>query len=292
MPQINKKNIKSPIVPTWCPGCGNFGILRALYSAFEELELAQEEVLMTYGVGCGANAADFSRTYGIHGLHGRAIPPSIGAKLANHKLKVIAFAGDGGQYGEGLNHLLFAARGNHDITMLVPNNNRYSLTTGQASPTTEKGTVTKTTPEGLIERQFNPLATALSCQASFVSRAYANDFKQLKSILKAALEHTGFSLVDILQPCVTFNKEYDFNWYKDHLEALPEDHDVTDWHQACRYATGKDQAQPTDKLYTGIFYQNTQAPAYHQQVDSLDQGPLVEQWQSEVNLEPVIEHYL
>ncbi len=287
MTKITKDNIKSPIKPTWCAGCGNFSIIRALHSALRELELNLEEVLISYGVGCCSNEADFNMTYGIHSLHGRSVPPLIGAKLANHELKAISVSGDGGQYGEGLNHLTFAARGNHDLTMMVHNNNRYSLTTGQASPTTPKGTVTKTTPEGLIEQPVIPLALALTAGATFVARAYANDRRQLKEIIKEAVNHTGFALIDILQPCVTFNKEFDFAWYKEHVEHLPEDHDPNNWQQALDIAT-----KPAGKLYTGIYYQDKQAKTYHQQLEDTERETLLAQRSSQRDLSPVIEHYV
>jgi 2-oxoglutarate/2-oxoacid ferredoxin oxidoreductase subunit beta len=286
MTKITRKNIQSPIKPTWCPGCGNFGITRALHKGLEEMELGREEVMLTFGVGCCDNGADFNLTYGIHSLHGRSVPPAIGAKLANHDLKVISVSGDGGQYGEGLNHLMFAARGNHDITMLVHNNNRYSLTTGQASPTTERGTVTKTTPEGLIEHPFNPLSTALTAHATFVARAYSNDYKQLKEIIKAAVQHRGYALVDILQPCVTFNKQYDFKWYKEHVEHIPEDYDHSDWNAAMQLAT-----KPAGKLFTGIYYQDEETKAYHEQIEELQEGSLISQWQSKIDISPVSHHY-
>jgi 2-oxoglutarate ferredoxin oxidoreductase subunit beta len=286
MPKITKRNMKSPIKPTWCPGCGNFGILRALYAALEDLELNKADVVTSYGVGCCDNGADFSTNYGIHSLHGRSVPPTIGVKLANHELKVISVSGDGGQYGEGLNHMMFAARGNHNVTMLVHNNNRYSLTTGQASPTTPQGTKTKTTPEGLIEQPFNPLHTALSAHATFVARGYSNDYRQLTEIIKEAVTHRGFSLVDILQPCVTFNKEFDFKWYKEHVEHVPEDHDDSDVEAAIELAT-----KPAGKLFTGVYYQDESVPAYHEQVDSLKEDTLVNQWQAKRDIDPVIEDY-
>lgn len=284
--KITKKTIKSPITPTWCPGCGNFGILRAFYAAMEELELEHENVVIVYGVGCAPNEADFNRTYGIHGLHGRELPIAIGAKLANHNTKVIVVGGDGDLYGEGAGHFIFSARGNHNVTMLVHNNWRYSLTTGQASPTTPQGTVTKTTPEGLIEKPFNPIQTALTAHASFVARGYSNNFKQLKEIIKAAIMHRGFALVDILQPCVTFNKDNDLNWYRDNIAEL-ENHDSSDWQKAFELSSDS-----KDKLFTGIYYQNSDVPAYHEKISQLNSGSLVSQWQDEINLESVIEEYV
>lgn len=283
--KITKQSIKSPIAPTWCPGCGNYGILRSFYAALEELELDHENVVIVYGVGCAPNEADFNRTYGIHGLHGREVPTAIGAKLANHDTKVIVVGGEGDLYGEGANHFLFAARGNHNITMLVHNNWRYSLTTGQASPTTPSGTVTKTTPEGLIEKPFNPLQLALAAHASFVAQGYSGNFKQLKEIIKAAIMHRGFALVDILQPCVTFNKNQDLSWYRDNISELT-DHDTHDWHKA--FAMGGDDRT---HFKTGIYFQDTEAPAYHEQLDILKKGNLASQWQAERNLEEVMEDY-
>ncbi len=285
--KITKKSIKSPIKPTWCPGCGDFGILRALHATYEDMELEHENVIMTYGVGCCSNEADFNRTYGIHSLHGRPVPTAVGAKLAQHDKKVVVVGGDGGLYGEGGNHFLFAARGNHDVTMLVHNNWRYSLTTGQASPTTEPGTVTKTTPEGLIERPFNPLTLALSAHATFVAQGFANDYRQLKEILEAAMNHRGFALVDVVQPCVTFNKVHDFKWYKEHIEHVPEDHDSSDWQAAFDLSRGD-----RDKIYTGIYYQNEDAPAYHEQVEPLQDDILANQWQDKVDMSEVIEDYV
>lgn len=283
--KITKKSIKSPIKPTWCAGCGNFGILRAFHTALEELGLHHEEVVIVYGVGCAPNEADFNRTYGLHSLHGREVPNAIGAKLANHDTKIIVVGGDGDLYGEGANHLLFAARGNHDITMLVHNNWRYSLTTGQASPTTPTGTVTKTTPEGLIEIPFNPLQTALTLKASFVAQGYSGNYKQLTKIIKAAIEHKGFSLVDVIQPCVTFNKVHDFNWYREHIDELGE-HDASDWQAA--FELSKDERE---KILTGIYYQNEEIPAYHEQVEQIQKDSLVEQWPEKINIESVIKDY-
>ncbi len=284
--KITKKSIKSPIKPTWCPGCGNFGILRAFHTALEELGLNHEEVVIIYGVGCAPNEADFNRTYGIHSLHGREVPNAIGAKLANHDTKVIVVGGDGDLYGEGANHFLFAARGNHDITMLVHNNWRYSLTTGQASPTTPTGTVTKTTPEGLIEIPFNPLQTALTLKASFVAQGYSGNYKQLKEIIKAAIEHRGFSLVDVIQPCVTFNKVHDFGWYREHISELDE-HDASDWQAAFELSKSE-----REKIKTGIYYQNEKIPAYHEQVEQLQKDTLINQWTGKSNIESVIEDYV
>ena len=283
--KITKKTIKSSITPTWCPGCGNFGILRAFHSALEELELNHEEVLIIYGVGCGPNEADFNRTYGIHSLHGRELPNAIGAKLANHDLKVIVVGGDGDLYGEGANHLMFSARGNHDITTLVHNNWRYSLTTGQASPTSPRNTFTKTTPEGSIEAPFNPLQVALSLQTTFVAQGYSGNYQQLKEIIKAGIMHRGFSLIDIIQPCITFNKDHDFDWYKQNIIEL-KDHDPKDWQKAYELSSSE-----REKIATGVYFQNEDIPAYHEQLVQLKEKTLINQWQHEIDLSNVIQEY-
>jgi 2-oxoglutarate/2-oxoacid ferredoxin oxidoreductase subunit beta len=283
--KITRKSIKSRITPTWCPGCGNLGILRALHSALEELELNHEDVLIVYGIGCAGNEADFNRAYGLHSLHGREIPNAVGAKLANHDLKIIVVGGDGDLYGEGISHLLSAARGNHDITVLVHNNWRYSLTTGQASPTTPKNTITKTSPEGLIETPLNPLQVALSVNASFVAQGASSNYKQLTEIIKAGINHQGLALIDVAQLCVTFNKEHDIEWFRNHVAEL-EDHDPTDW-QAAFDLSSSDR----EKILTGIYYQNTETPAYHEQVEQLQAGTLLSQWQDEVELGEVVKSY-
>jgi 2-oxoglutarate ferredoxin oxidoreductase subunit beta len=265
------QSLDSPMRPTWCPGCGNFSIWLAIKQAIIQLQLKHEEFVVVYDVGCSGNMADFMKVYGFHGLHGRAIPPAVGIKLANHNLKVIVIIGDGGGYGEGLTHLLNEMRGNHDITVLVHNNHRYSLTTGQMSPTTAKGTSTKSTPLGSIEEELNPVALALSNHATFVSRLFAVDVKNLTEGIKAGINHTGFSIIDILQPCMVFNPEMDTRWYMEHIEKLSDsDYQPNDKHAAW------EQAMRTDKLPVGIFWQDTTKKAYHQEDVTLKVKPLVE----------------
>jgi len=197
----------SSVKPSWCPGCSNFGIRAALLNALAELELEPSQIAMIYDIGCLGNSANWFKTYGFHGLHGRTVPVAIGAKLANRDLTVIGLAGDGAIYGEGLNHLVEACRSNIDITLIVSNNGLYSLTTGQASPTTLKGVKTKSTPEGTIKEGLNPLALALEAGASFVARGYTNDPKNLTETIKKAILHRGFALVDVIQPCLTIGKD-------------------------------------------------------------------------------------
>lgn len=248
---IEKFNTK--ILPTWCPGCGNFGIWQALKQAFLELGLEPQQLFLVYDIGCFGNGANFTKTYAFHALHGRTLPVALGAKIGNKDLTVIALAGDGGAYGEGAQHFLHTARYNVDITFLVANNQRFSLTAGQASPTTREGTITKTTPFGEIKKPINPLALSLEAGASFVARGFAGEPEHLKQIIKEAVVHKGFAHVDILQPCVSFNKENTLEWYRSVIYKL-EEH---------RYATNnKERAlekarefERQGKMPIGVLYQ-------------------------------------
>ena len=258
------------IRPTWCPGCGNFSIWLSLKTAITQLGVPQEQVVIVYDVGCSGNMADFLKVYGFHGLHGRAIPPAVGIKLGNSDLKVIVIIGDGGGYGEGLTHYLNEMRGNHDITVLVHDNHRYSLTTGQMSPTTAKGTKTKSTPDGSIERELNPIALALVNHATFIAREFAIDTKTLVQTLVSAIRHPGFSVIDVLQPCLVFNPQMDARWYLNHLVKLADlKHQPTDKIGALT------QALRTDKLPVGLFWQDTTQKPYHQEDLTLANGPLI-----------------
>ena len=269
---IQITDLQSPISPTWCPGCGNFSILTALKKALIELNLEAKDVVIVFGIGCSGNMADFIKTNGFHALHGRAIANAIGIKLANHRLKVIVTGGDGDLYGEGFNHLLAAARGNHDISVFVHNNERYSLTTGQTSPASKKGTVGKSTPQGVIEEAINPLALAISANASFVARGFAGQSKELVELMKQAIMHEGFALVDILQPCPSFNKTQDNQWYIEHTQTLKADYDLSDREQALKQVLKK------EPIGLGVFYQDQGRLAYHQELQQLTDKSLIEQF--------------
>lgn len=251
------------ITPTWCPGCGNFAILGAIKSALDQLNIKPHQAVFVYDVGCSGNMADFVFAYGFHSLHGRGLPPAAGLKLANHNLKVFVIIGDGGAYGEGAGHFLQLCRSNHDITVLAHDNFLYSLTTGQKSPTTPKGQVTPSTPLGVLDEPFNPLATALTNSASFVARGFAGDIPHLTKLIVAAAQHQGFSLIDILQPCPTYNKSRPYAWYREHIEYLDKtSHDPTNLEAAWKASLR------TDKLPLGIFYQNPRTP-WHDHFDLL-----------------------
>lgn len=241
---------------TWCPGCGNFGIWVAMRKALAELGLNPENVLIVYGIGCSGNGVNFTKTYAWHSLHGRAVPTAVGAKLANKDLTVIAMAGDGDGLGEGLGHFIHAVRGNADITYVIHDNKTYSLTTGQAAPTSDKGYKGKSTPNGVIEEMLNPVSLALSAGGSFVARGFAGNADHLKDIFKAAITHPGFALVDVFQPCVTFNMTNTFKWFFERLYNLDQDpkYSKTDlvkaWQESLAWGA---------KIPYGIFYQKIKA---------------------------------
>jgi 2-oxoglutarate ferredoxin oxidoreductase subunit beta len=202
------QNLKSTIVPTWCPGCKDYIVFAAIQQALSSLDVPRENIVMVFDIGCIGNMADFFNTYGIHSLHGRSIPTAMGVKLANPNLTVIAIGGDGGIYGEGLGHLIGAARMNVDISVIVANNYLYSLTTGQTSPTSPKGSKTKSTPMGTVNVPIDPLVLlpAINPEA-LVESADGQDLNQVTQSIKKSINFKGFSLLDLRQVCVTFGKQ-------------------------------------------------------------------------------------
>jgi len=232
----------------WCPGCGNFVILTALKEALTELELKPEKLVMVSGIGQAAKAPHYFKCNFFNGLHGRSLPSAVAIKASNPQLTVIAESGDGCTYGEGGNHFVHTIRRNPDITHLVHNNMVYGLTKGQASPTSQHGFKTPIQTEGVFPESLNPLALAISLDASFVARAFAGDIEQTKHIIKKAVLHKGYALVDIFQPCVTYNKLNTYKWFKANTAYLEESHNPHDRMEAFRRAT------EGEKLQLGIFY--------------------------------------
>lgn len=255
--------------PTWCPGCGNYAIWASLKNAFLKMEWNYSDFVVVYGVGCSGNMTDFVKSYGFHSLHGRAIPTAIGIKIANHKLPVVVIAGDGDCYGEGGNHLLHAARGNHDIKVIIHDNRVYGLTTGQVSPTADKGFKSKSTPSGIIETKLNPLALAITQGATFVGQGFAQDIPHTTEIISAGFRHKGFTLINILQPCVTFNKINTYQYYRDHTYKLGQDYRSGDKIEALQKVINN------EKIPLGILYKEEKL-AYHESLPQLKDQVLVE----------------
>lgn len=247
---IEQYNTACP--PTWCPGCGNFSIWNELKRALDELKIPPHKTLIVYGIGCSGNMYNTIKTYGWHSLHGRAVPTAIGAKLANKDLTVIVVAGDGDGLGEGMGHFIHALRGNANVTYLIHENKVYGLTTGQSAPTSDKGFVSRSTPEGLIEIPTNPVSLAMTMGGSFVARGYVGKPQQLKELIKQGILHKGFSFVDILQPCVTFNKINTYQYYADKVYDLQaENHQVNNFDKAFTKAR-----EWGPKIPLGLFYED------------------------------------
>lgn len=267
---LSPRDYKGPVDPDWCPGCGDFGVLSSLQRACSELEILPHEILTVSGIGCSSNFPGYFNAYGMHTLHGRALAVATGAKLANHELNVIVTGGDGDGYGIGGNHFTHNSRKNVDLTYLVMNNQIYGLTTGQASPTSSLNMRTKSTPFGNFEQPMNPLTSAIMNGATFVARGFSSDVKQLTQLMKSAIQHKGFALIDIFSPCVTFNKDNDNAFFKQRIHKLEdEDHDTSDWKTACEKAM-----LWGDTIYTGLFYQRHGQPTLGEQDRVLDDGPL------------------
>jgi 2-oxoglutarate ferredoxin oxidoreductase subunit beta len=272
--------------PTWCPGCGNWAIGISIKSALVQLGMSPSDVFVSFGIGCSGNMNDFLNAYASHGLHGRALPVAIGMKLANHNMKTIVVAGDGDFYGEGGNHFIHGCRGNHDITVIAHDNRVYGLTTGQAAPTADKGFRSKSTPKGIIEIPVNPLGIAIMQGATFVAQAFAGDSPHLVALIKEALQHKGFSLVNILQPCVTFNKIDTYAYYMQHTYKLGSDYEPHDQQNALKKAMELNE----QKFPLGVLYK-TEIPAYHEQLPQLKNGPLTDIKESP-NLAALIKEFI
>jgi 2-oxoglutarate ferredoxin oxidoreductase subunit beta len=256
----------------WCPGCGNFSILKILKEALSGLDILPENVVMVSGIGQAAKIPHYLRANVFNGLHGRALPAATAIKAVNRNLVVIAESGDGDMYGEGGNHFIHTIRRNPDITNIVHNNMVYGLTKGQASPTSLKGFRTPVQVDGVILEPFNPLAVAIGLGASFVSRAYSGDMKEAKEIIKKAIRHKGYALVDLLHPCVSFNKFNDRKWFKEHTYYLEEGYDPTDRNEAFR------KSLETDKLPLGVFYINEDNKPFEEKLTAYksNQKPMYE----------------
>jgi 2-oxoglutarate ferredoxin oxidoreductase subunit beta len=261
---------RSRIRRTWCPGCGDYGVLNALQNACAALSLDPARLVVVSGIGCSSDLPHFLNAYGIHTLHGRALPVAQGIKMANRDLTVIAAGGDGDGYGIGAGHFLHAMRRNLDFTYIVMDNRIYGLTTGQASPTSERGHKTKSTPAGNPECALNPLALAIVGGATFVGRGFSGEPAHLAEVMKRAIAHRGFALVDVFSPCVTWNKINTYEWYRPRVLKLDaEGHDPADRDAAIR------QALREDRLPIGVLYEIAE-PTFAQEEPALQGEPLVQ----------------
>lgn len=254
--ELTAKDFKGKVDPDWCPGCGDFGVLRSLQMAAADLGLRPHDMLVVSGIGCSSNLPGYFNAYGMHTLHGRALVVATGAKMANPELHVVVTGGDGDGYGIGGNHFTHVARRNVDLTYVVMNNQIYGLTTGQISPTSEEGMVTKSTPFGNVELPINPITSSIMNGATFVARAFSGDPKHMAELFKAGMRHEGFALIDVFSPCVTFNHDNDYPFFRERVKKLEdEDHDPSDWKAACEKAM-----LWGDEIYIGLFFQAERPP--------------------------------
>jgi 2-oxoglutarate/2-oxoacid ferredoxin oxidoreductase subunit beta len=268
--KINTQLYDETVPNAWCPGCGDHSILEAVKQALVKSGLRPDEILMVSGIGQAPKLPHYMKCNMFNGLHGRVLPAATGAKLANPKLYVIGVSGDGDAYAEGGNHFIHALRRNIGITYLVHDNQIYGLTRGQTGPTSQEGFVTKTTPHGSYAEMFNAPLVAIAMKANFVARAFSGDVEHLRDLIVRALAKPGFALIDILQPCVSFNKINNFKWYKDRVYKLEyEDYDPTEWHAAIKKAE-----EWGEKIPTGVLYENNR-PAYESLLPPLiKEGPI------------------
>lgn len=266
------ENFETAVVPTWCPGCGNFALWTALKRALTELNIPNHRTVVVFDIGCSGNGSNWVKAYNFHGLHGRSLPLATGVALANHGVKTIVISGDGAAYGEGLSHFIHTMRANPDVTYIVEDNQLYGLTKGQVSPTSVQGFKTESTPYGSLEEPLNPLALAISTDCSYVARSFAGDLPHLQKMIVGAIQHKGFALIDVFQPCVTFNHLNTYAWFYQKVRDLETlGHAPTD-----RDAAWK-QAMMTDEYFpVGLFFQRERS-TYADGVPALSAGPLAEQ---------------
>jgi 2-oxoglutarate ferredoxin oxidoreductase subunit beta len=268
---VTVKDYEATIPIAWCPGCGNFGILQAVRKALVALNLEPQQVLFVSGIGQAPKLPHYTQSNVFNGLHGRTLPAATGAKVANHDLTVIGIDGDGGAYGEGVGHLLAAMRRNINMTYLAHNNQVYGLTKGQASPTSDLGFVTKTTPLG-AGQPLNPLALALASDVSFLARGFAGDIEHLSGLIRSGIEHHGFALIDILQPCVSFNHQNTFQWYRERVYKVEDEgYDPTD--KVAAFARAQEWG---DRIPIGVIFRQ-ERPVYEEGLPQLKKSPLVRQ---------------
>jgi len=268
------KDYESAEKPTWCPGCGDFGILNAVKLALLQSNIAPHEVVVISGIGCGSKLPQYLKCNGFHTLHGRTMPIATGVRLANHGLKVMAVHGDGDGYGMGLGHMMHAIRRNVDLVDLVQNNQVYGLTKGQFSPTSDQGYISKTSPEGTSEAAVNPLTLALSAGATFVARGFSGDPKHLAELIRQALTHPGYALVDVLQPCVTFNRVNTYDFYRNRVYKVEEQEGYDPGNIVAAFEAA---LQWGERIPIGLIYRGPVRPTFEEQTTVLKAGPLVEQ---------------
>jgi 2-oxoglutarate/2-oxoacid ferredoxin oxidoreductase subunit beta len=280
------EDLHTPFSPNWCPGCGNLNIWGALKGAAVKEGWDNTNTVLVAGIGCHGHILNFIKLTSFEGLHGRALPVATGVKLANHKLNVFVLTGDGDCLGEGGNHFIHACRRNHDLTILLHDNALYALTTGQASPVTQHGVKTKSTPQGNPDEPISPLAIAIAAGATFAARAYAGDVPKLTDLIIEANKHAGLAVIDILQPCVTFNKICTHAFFQENTYYLGEGYNPTNKEAAFTKAL---EFGPK-KIPLGILYK-VEKPSFESQLPQISEKTLVEQEPNVKNISALFKKY-
>jgi len=281
------QDLKTPFDPNWCPGCGNL----PLWMAFKQAAIAEgwdnTNTAIVAGIGCHGHIVNFTKLTSFEGLHGRPVPVASGIKMANHRLNVFVFGGDGDQLGEGGNHFIHACRRNHNITIVLHDNGLYALTTGQTSPATPHGFKTKSTPQGNPDYPFMPITMAIAAGATFVARGFAGDIEQLKNLYIEANKHEGIAIIDVLQPCFTFNKEFTHEFYQKNTYYLDDEYDPTD--KSAAFV--KSQEFGHESIPLGIFYKEERV-SYEGELPQLKESPLIEHSPVRKELGPLFKEYI
>ncbi|MBI2852386.1 MAG: 2-oxoacid:ferredoxin oxidoreductase subunit beta [Chloroflexi bacterium] len=275
------------LVPAWCPGCGNFGILNGVKRALVDLSLEPSRVLLVSGIGQAGKLPHYTSGNVFNSLHGRPMPVAIAAKLANPELTVIAISGDGDAYGEGGNHFIHAMRRNHQITYLVHDNQVYALTKGQASPTSDSGYVTKTTPQG-APFPVNPLVLAIAAGCGLVARSFAGDTNHLAEMIKRGIQHRGFALIDILQPCVTFNRVNTWDWYRQRVYKLDGEAGYDPSDKTVAFEKAQEWGE---RIPVGVIYEK-ERPTFEDSMPALAKGPPVKLELKASEAEPLLDEFV
>ncbi|OXM16061.1 2-oxoacid:ferredoxin oxidoreductase subunit beta [Paenibacillus herberti] len=269
------KEFRNNVKPNWCPGCGDFSIQAAIQRAAANVGLEPEQLAVISGIGCSGRISGYINAYGLHGIHGRALPIAQGVKLANRELTVIASGGDGDGFAIGMGHTVHAIRRNVNVTYIVMDNQIYGLTKGQTSPRSAEGFKTKSTPEGSIESVLSPLEIALSAGATFIAQSFSSDLKQLTALIEAGIKHEGFSLINVFSPCVTFNKVNTYDWFKENIVNL--DGEAGEGYDSSNRLAAMTKVMETNGLVTGLIYQDTKRRSYENLISGFQEQGLANQ---------------
>ena len=275
---------KSNTKPTWCPGCGNYAVLSAIMAAFAKLGIECDDTVIVSGIGCSSRLPFFTKTYGFHSIHGRALPISTGIKIANPERTVITVGGDGDGFSIGGNHFIHTSRKNPDLTYIVMDNEIYGLTKGQNSPTSHEDLITKVNPYESIEERINPVLMALSFDTSFIARGFSGDYRQLENLMVKGIEHKGFSFIHIISPCIQYNHKVTYESVKERIKQIPDEHDTGD------KISGMKLAFTHEHLYMGLFY-DIQKPTLNEKLKEVNRLALSKINKDECSLKDIMKQF-